>query len=132
MNPFFSVFLVAIGGAIGSVGRYALSALTMRWAMHHHIGNFPWGTLLVNLIGCTLIGIFALLVERLSSYNGELRLLLITGLVGGFTTFSTFALDSWVLIQKGAWLPMSLYLAGSVIGGIVLIGWVFWLFAHSS
>jgi CrcB protein len=125
MNSFLTLSLVAIGGALGSVGRYWVSALTMRWASLYNAGGFPWGTLLVNILGCALIGILAVVIERLSSFNAELRLLLITGVLGGFTTFSSFGLDTWYLMRKGEWLYATAYVTASVGFGILMVALTF-------
>jgi CrcB protein len=125
MNSFLTLSLVAIGGALGSVGRYWVSALTMRWASLYNAGGFPWGTLLVNILGCALIGILAVVIERLSSFNAELRLLLITGVLGGFTTFSSFGLDTWYLMRKGEWLYATAYVSASVGFGILMVALTF-------
>lgn len=128
MNPSFTLtalLLVATGGAIGSVGRYVLSALTMRWVSPYNAVGFPWGTLLVNILGCAAIGILAVLIERLSSFNAELRLLLITGVLGGFTTFSSFGLDTWYLMRKGEWLYATAYVSSSVGFGLLMVALTF-------
>ena len=125
MNPFLTLSLVAIGGALGSVGRYWVSTLTMRWVNPYNAVGFPWGTLLVNILGCAMIGILAVMIERLSSFNAELRLLLITGVLGGFTTFSSFGLDTWHLMRKGEWLYATAYVSASVGFGILMVALTF-------
>lgn len=125
MNPMFTLSLVAIGGALGSVGRYVLSMLTMRALNAHNAVGFPWGTLVVNILGCAAIGLLAVLIERMSSFNAELRLLLITGFLGGFTTFSSFGLDTWYLMRKGEWLYAGAYVSASVGVGIFMVAAVF-------
>ncbi|ODN42385.1 fluoride efflux transporter FluC [Piscirickettsia litoralis] len=115
------LFFVALGGALGSSLRYCISQLSL-----HHLGQGFYGTLTVNLVGCFLIGLFSESLLRLSQhhslshYGPHLTALLVTGLLGGFTTFSSFALDALgIRGEFGSWLSFS-YVAISVIGGISL------------
>ena len=114
MSNLLSIFLVGLGGAFGSIARYLVGNATMRWAAPHNAVGFPWGTLLVNILGCAAIGVLAVAIERLTSLNTELRLLLITGFLGGFTTFSAFALDAVTLFERGASLAAATYLILSI------------------
>lgn len=98
------VLLVAAGGAAGSVLRYLVSLLALEWLG----GGFPWGTLAVNVIGSGAIGVLGGL-----GVQGELRLLLVTGLLGGFTTFSAFSLETGILAERHAGLA-ALYVAASL------------------
>jgi len=118
--------LVALGGGFGSICRYLLSTWLTRGA-----GGFPLGTFAVNLLGCLLIGLFAALAVRHAWLNGEARLLLVVGVLGGFTTFSAFGLDSLQLLRRGEYLIALGYVGGSVILGLgaVWIGW--WLAASA-
>ncbi|MBB3351886.1 MULTISPECIES: fluoride efflux transporter CrcB [Rhizobium] len=102
--------LVALGGAIGSVLRYYVG----QWALKLMGPAFPWGTLAVNVVGCFVIGVFAELVARKFNASMELRLLLITGFLGGFTTFSAFSLDAISLFERGEAVAGGLYIAASV------------------
>jgi fluoride exporter len=89
--------LIAGGGALGSVFRYALHTSVQRaWG-----GNFPLGTLTVNLIGCLLIGVLAALIAGPIQLREEYGIGLGVGLLGGFTTFSTFGLESFLLMNAG-------------------------------
>lgn len=91
------VFLVFLGGGIGSALRYLVSKSFTGW-----INNpFPYSTFLVNIIGCFLIGIFLTLPERFDWFTLEYRLFLATGICGGFTTFSTFSYENFALIKEG-------------------------------
>lgn len=102
--------LVAVGGAIGSVLRYYVGQWTLRL-----LGPaFPWGTLAVNVVGCFVIGVFAELIARKFNASMELRLLLITGFLGGFTTFSAFSLDAISLFEGGNTVAGGVYIAASV------------------
>lgn len=87
------VLLVALGGAVGSVARYGVGFVAARW-----FGlAFPWGTLTVNVIGGLAIGLMA---ARIAPDNESLRLLIGTGLLGGFTTFSAFSLETVRLMEQ--------------------------------
>ncbi|MGJ3493983.1 fluoride efflux transporter FluC [Piscirickettsia salmonis] len=118
----FSLLLcAAIGGALGSALRYSISQLSLA-----HLGQSFYGTLAVNLIGCFLIGLLSEAVLKLSqhhlftNYSPYLTTLLITGLLGGFTTFSSFALDTLgIKGEYGSWLSLA-YITISVFGGIGL------------
>ncbi|CAN7401861.1 fluoride efflux transporter CrcB [Rhizobium leguminosarum] len=102
--------LVAFGGAIGSVLRYYVG----QWALRLMGPAFPWGTLAVNVVGCFVIGAFAELIARKFNASVELRLLLITGFLGGFTTFSAFSLDAISLFERGETVAGGIYIAASV------------------
>lgn len=103
-------FLVAVGGAIGSVLRYYVG----QWALRLMGPAFPWGTLAVNVVGCFVIGVFAELIARKFNASVEMRLLLITGFLGGFTTFSAFSLDAISLFERGEAVAGGVYIVASV------------------
>lgn len=110
-----NMLAIAIGAAIGANLRYAVSV----WALHRFGSAFPYGTLIVNILGCIAIGsILGLAAERLP-LSEPVRLLLVTGLLGGFTTFSSFGWEVYVLINLGNWLAVAAYIAASVIVGIL-------------
>lgn len=113
-----AVALVGIGGAAGSVARYLLSSWTMQAA---DMPKFPLGTFAVNLLGCLLIGACAGLAERFAWFGSDVRLLLMTGLLGGFTTFSAFGLETLQLLRRGEWLVAGGYVAGSVVLGVAAV-----------
>ncbi|KZS52139.1 fluoride efflux transporter CrcB [Rhizobium anhuiense] len=102
--------LVAVGGAIGSLLRYYVG----QWALRLMGPGFPWGTLAVNVVGCFVIGVFAELIARKFNASVELRLLLITGFLGGFTTFSAFSLDAISLFERGEAVAGGIYIVASV------------------
>lgn len=107
-----SVLLVAAGGALGAVGRHAVGAALKT------LSGFPWGTLGVNLLGSLLMG---LLIGWLAKQPHEtLRLFLAVGVLGGFTTFSAFSMDLFLLLEKRDMAALGLYLGGSVAGGLIL------------
>lgn len=111
------LFFAGVGGFVGTCARY----LVGRWCTEAYPGSFPVGTLVVNLVGCLLIGLLYGIIERYDALSREHTLLLVTGLCGGFTTFSTFALDTLTMIDRGAWATVAIYLAVSLIVGIVLV-----------
>ncbi len=113
------VIAIAIGGALGSVLRYGLST----W-VHSYAGRgFPYGTLAVNVFGCLAMGIlFVLLVERMGE-SAVWRAGLLIGVLGGFTTFSTFSIETFNLIEQGAMAKA----AGNMAASLVLSIGATWL-----
>jgi fluoride exporter len=110
------LFLIALGGGIGALLRYGLQGLTYRIVS----GIFPWGTVLVNLIGCLVIGLLWGLFERFEVVP-LLRTFLLVGLLGGFTTFSSFGLESFNLIRDNEIRLAVAYILLSNFGGIALV-----------
>jgi CrcB protein len=106
----FQIVLVALGGAVGSVLRYLVGLWSVRLAGP----GFPWGTLTVNLVGSFAIGLLSEVIIRRFNGSPEIRLLLITGVLGGFTTFSAFSLDAVALFERGEVLSSVVYVAASV------------------
>ncbi|MFZ4056595.1 MAG: fluoride efflux transporter CrcB [Ferruginibacter sp.] len=111
MKPFL---LVAFGGALGSIARYGLSLLL-------NGKSFPWATLSVNIVGSFIIGVVAAIALANENFNNQWRLLLATGICGGFTTFSAFTLENLQLIQEGKWLQMATYTSLSLLGGLIAV-----------
>lgn len=109
-----NILLVALGGAIGSVCRYLLSCM--------NVASWPWGTFAVNILGSLVIGLLVGLASK-GIVSPEMKLLLITGFCGGFTTFSTFANESFSMMRAGDALQMALYVGASVVVGILAV-WV--------
>lgn len=108
-NPFFLVFL---GGGLGSVLRLLVYQLARLWLPP----GLPWGTVAVNLLGSLAAGLIAgVLVARGAAGENPASLFLITGLLGGFTTFSAFSLDAVLLWQRGDGVAAAAYVAGSVV-----------------
>ncbi len=107
------LLLVAFGGAAGSVARYLVAVWLLRFAGP----GFPWGTLAVNLLGSALIGVAGGAAAAGAPLPDDARLLLVTGALGGFTTFSAFTLDAGALWERGPALAAA-YVAASVAGGL--------------
>ena len=116
-----AVGVVALGGAIGSAARYLLSSLML----HVSAGQFPLGTFVVNVIGCGVFGALAGAASGRLSLTPEVRLFLFTGILGGFTTFSSYAFESVVLIRDGQFLAASINIAGQVVIGLVTLGFAY-------
>ncbi len=113
-----TLIAIAAGGALGAVGRY----LVMSGVGHVFGHGFPWGTLVVNVAGSIAMGILIEVLALVWSPPAELRALIVAGFLGAFTTFSTFSLDAWVLIERGQLWAAGGYVAASVllcVGGLV-------------
>lgn len=115
--------LVLAGAAAGGLARYAISvAVTQRFP-----GRFPVGTLVVNITGCFLIGVLMSLFMDRGSPHPNLRLLLVTGVLGGYTTFSAFAWESFEAMEEGnVWIGLA-NLVGSVVLGYLAVWCGVWL-----
>jgi len=105
------ILAVALGGAVGSVARYLVGIGSGKLFGF----NFPWGTLIINIAGSMLIGALAGLFAFKWDLPQAVRIFLTVGVCGGFTTFSTFSLDSYYLIERGQLAAAGLYIASSVI-----------------
>ena len=113
-----TVLAIAAGGAVGAVARYLLSI-----QIGHLLGlGFPYGTMIINILGSMFLGV---LIEGLAlfwSVGNDFRAFLVVGVLGGFTTFSTFSLDVIVMFNRGDILPASLYVLASV--GLALVAFM--------
>jgi CrcB protein len=121
-----AILSVALGGALGSVARYVMVMQMTRWLGH----GFPWGTLAVNVLGGMLIGVLAEAMAVKWPAAAETRAFLITGMLGGFTTFSAFSLEVVALAERGAVAAAAAYVAASVVlsvgaaaTGLLLMRW---------
>ena len=116
-HPLAKIALVTIGGSMGALSRYGISLLSVRL-----FGTgFPWGTLLVNLGGCFLIGLSFALADRTQLMNPSARLFFVTGFLGALTTFSTFGYETFSAIHAGShWLAIGNVLLNNFVGLILV------------
>jgi CrcB protein len=113
----YAIISIAAGGALGALMRHAVNT-----GMAHWLGmNFPWGTLVVNVLGSFAMGILISVFAHFWQPPQEIKLLLITGFLGAFTTFSTFSLDFSVLYEGGRLEDAFIYMAASVIVSIAAL-----------
>jgi fluoride exporter len=112
-----AVLWVALGGAAGSATRYWLNTIITR----DFGGAFPWGIFAINVSGCFVMGLVAALLLKVGGMAESVRLLVAVGYLGGFTTFSAFALDALRLVQSGNLGLASLYVIGSVVLSLVAV-----------
>ena len=111
-----NILIVGCGSFLGGAARYLISI-----AMKGVNKGFPWGTLLVNLIGCLIIGLLWGIFSRTSSEGSSWSLFLTVGLCGGFTTFSTFSKEALMMLQAGDYMGLLAYVGISVLVGIALV-----------
>jgi CrcB protein len=114
-------FLVAVGGAAGSVLRFGVGL----WGRSLKNTWWPWGTFAVNIVGCLIIGLLFALAIKQKGLSESAQLLLATGFCGGLTTFSTFAFENFQLLRQGNWAGFIGYTLLSVAMGLgaVALGW---------
>lgn len=106
-----NVFLLSVAGAVGTAMRYGASVL-----LESALGkDFPYGTLAVNLLGSFALGVVAELYGGRTWHGADLRLVLGVGLLGGFTTYSSFSLEALDLLQERQWLKAALYIGGTLV-----------------
>lgn len=113
------ILLVGTGGFVGSALRYVVGGLVHRAIP---FARFPWGTLTVNLVGCLLLGWLAGAVEGRQALSPEARLFLMIGILGGFTTFSTFGYETFGLLQEGEHLAAGANVLLQVLVGVAAAG----------
>ncbi len=119
-----SLIYVMIGGAIGSALRYLAMSLIGRLS----VDSFPYGTFAVNIFGSFLMGVWiACMSNWLPERSKDLHLLFAVGVLGGFTTFSTFSLDVFYLFERGAYTQASVYVIGSVALSVIALVAGIWL-----
>jgi CrcB protein len=109
--------LIAIGGAIGSLSRYALDGLVYRFAP----ASFPYGTFVVNLLGCAVFGLIIGQSEQRFAVGSPARSFWLIGLLGAFTTFSTYTFETFGLLRDGQWTRAMVNAVGQVAGGLVAL-----------
>jgi CrcB protein len=110
------IFLIALFGAIGTLARYGLQGV-----VHVRMGSgFPYGTLLINLTGCLLLGFIGQLTLNRMLISSDLRIAIAVGFFGGYTTFSSFGWETAKMLEDGEWLRATTYVGASVITGLLL------------
>ena len=113
-----SAIMVGSGGFIGAILRYVMSGLVQSASP---MSSFPWGTLAVNLLGCLLIGVVAGLVDARQLFTPELRLFMLIGVLGGFTTFSTFGYEAFAMLKDAEYFRAAAYVSVQAVVGIGLV-----------
>jgi CrcB protein len=110
-----NLLAIAIGGAIGAIARYLLSTFVLRVS-----GTlFPLGTFVVNAIGCLVFGAIAGATSQRVQISSTVRLFLLTGILGGFTTFSSYAFESFALVRDGQFAWATINVVGQVVAGLI-------------
>ncbi|MGH1375383.1 MAG: fluoride efflux transporter CrcB [Alphaproteobacteria bacterium] len=118
-----TIAVIGIGGALGALTRYGVNL----GAVHVLGHGFPWGTLIVNILGSFLMGILIAKFAQMGHISGELRHLCATGFLGAFTTFSTFSLDFVTLWERGEFVQAGGYMAVSVVLSILALFLALWI-----
>jgi len=111
-----AIVAVAVGGALGALARWAVAG-----ALPHDVGSFPWSTLVANVVGCFLIGVLMVLVIERWPEHPMIRLFFGTGVLGGFTTFSTYSVDTRDLLAAGHLTAALTYVAASLLLGLAAV-----------
>ena len=110
------LFLIALFGAIGTLARYGLQGV-----VQIRMGSmFPYGTLLINLTGCFLLGLIGQLTLNRMLISSDLRIAIAVGFFGGYTTFSSFGWETAKMLEDGEWLRATTYVGASVFAGLLL------------
>jgi CrcB protein len=112
-----SILIIGLGGFIGTVARFLIS----RYFQMTVSSVFPWSTFIINIVGCLLIGLIYGITEKGDVLSPDIRLFLTVGICGGFTTFSTFSNDSFLLMRDQEWLRFALYTSLSVFVGLMAV-----------
>jgi fluoride exporter len=108
--------LIAIFGAVGTLLRYGIQGLVQVGTA----STFPWGTLLINLTGCFLLGLIGQITLNRMMISPDWRVAITVGFFGGYTTFSSFGWETAKMLEGGEWLPATGYVAASVVIGLLL------------
>lgn len=117
-DAFRHILLVATGGALGAVARFKLGGLILHQSLNW---KFPLGTFAVNVLGCLVAGLLTGLVVRWGEFSEDTRLFLFTGLLGGFTTFSAFGVETFALLKRDENLIAFAYVSLSVLCGLAAL-----------
>ena len=115
MSLVWKLLVVGLGGFAGAILRYLVGG----WVQGAFSRPWPFGTFAVNIAGCFAIGLVWGLVENRDLFNPAIRLFILTGVLGGFTTFSTFSLETYNLVRQGDWLGAGLNAGLSVFLGLL-------------
>lgn len=118
-----SLLFVGLGSCCGGMARYLLSRLVQQFTE----STFPFGTMAVNVLGCFAIGVLSALFEQQHLMNTYLKLFLTVGFCGGFTTFSTFINENYMLVRDGNFASFLIYIGISVFLGYLLLFFGYWL-----
>ncbi len=111
------MLLAGVGGFVGTCLRYLTGRLCHLWSL----GGFPLGTFVVNVVGCFVIGALLGLAEQRNLLSPTMNVMLVTGFCGGFTTFSSFADDIFLLMQQRNWMLLTLYAGLSLVLGVAMV-----------
>jgi CrcB protein len=109
--------MIALGGALGALARYQLAVMIQARVP----AGFPWGTFVVNISGCFVMGVATTLLTDRLVVHPNWRFLIPIGFIGAYTTFSTFEIETFRAVTEGAWLVGALNVAGSVVAGYVAL-----------
>ena len=109
--------MIAIGGAIGAIARYQLAAMIQARIP----AGFPWGTFIVNITGCLVMGVATTLLAERLVVHPNWRFLIPIGFIGAYTTFSTFEMETFRAVTEGSWLIGAANVVGSVVAGYVAL-----------
>jgi CrcB protein len=113
----YELIAIALGGALGAISRYLVVGLVTDYMGK----SFPFGTMTVNITGSFFIGMLYVLVVQKLHLAPELKAILVVGFLGSFTTFSTFSLETFSLIERGHFTQAGIYLVGSVVLGLLAV-----------
>jgi len=112
-----SLMIVGFGGFIGTIGRFLIS----RYFQDNFTSVFPWGTFIVNIAGCFLIGVIYGISEKGDFLSPDVRLFLTVGICGGFTTFSSLSNDAFLLLRQQEWIRFAFYTSFSFFLGLLAV-----------
>ena len=117
MAPWQKLALIALAGALGTLARYGLGGLVQE----HSSKVLPWGTVVVNLLGCLAFGVVWSSLEERWPSSGETRIIILVGFMGAFTTFSTFIFETRELLNDAQWMPAIGYFTLHNVGGLAAL-----------
>jgi CrcB protein len=117
-----NLLLIGIAGGLGAIARYSLGLLVIHYFPEE---QFPWATFTVNMLGCLLFGLVFAATESITRWDPDtvarIRMVLLTGFMGAFTTYSTYAFQTATLLQEARWTPALINIAGQTVIGILAI-----------